>query len=106
MQPSGNVTADRNALYHQIQALAEQLIASEPHSPVPYLLRRAASWGPMALPQLYAELQRTGSMWDLVLQQLPGGIAAAANASGGAPTLSASPLPEATPAQPRPRGDY
>ncbi len=117
--PSGSVTSftpssaggvvDRQAIYRQILALAEQLIANEPHSPVPYLLRRAAAWGPMALPQLYAELQRSGSMWDLVLQQLPEGYAALpAAGSTVSPTsqssLAATPAP--APASPRPRGDY
>jgi type VI secretion system protein VasJ len=107
MVASGNAIADRNAAYRQILALAEQLIANEPHSPVPYLLRRAASWGPMALPQLYAELQRSGSMWDLVLQQLPG-FAPGSGGSAPSPTSTPSetPAPAAAPAATRPRGDY
>ncbi len=103
---SGNAIADRNAVYKQILSLAEQLIANEPHSPVPYLLRRAASWGPMALPQLYAELQRSGSMWDLVLRQLPEGGAVTGEQS--APAFQQAPAETSTtdsaPAQPR--GDY
>lgn len=109
MPSSMSTIADRNAAYRQIMMLAEQLIANEPHSPVPYLLRRAASWGPMALPQLYAELQRTGSMWDLVLQQLPSGFAEAPAASeGAAPTMSIAPTPTEAPASApkRSRGDY
>jgi type VI secretion system protein VasJ len=100
---------DRQAIYRQILALAEQLIANEPHSPVPYLLRRAAAWGPMALPQLYAELQRSGSMWDLVLQQLPEGFAALPAAGSTAAPSSVSsqaPTPAPAPTSPRPRGDY
>jgi hypothetical protein len=65
---------DRQAIYRQILALAERLIAKELHSLVPYLLRRAAACGPMSLPQLYAELQRSGSLQDLVMQQWPDGV--------------------------------
>ena len=102
---SMNTLADRTAVYRQILALAEQLIANEPHSPVPYLLRRAASWGPMALPQLYAELQRSGSMWDLVLRQLPEG--GAPTTGQGAPAIQeTSAETPTTDSSPRPRGDY
>lgn len=103
---SANAIADRGAVYRQILALAEQLIANEPHSPVPYLLRRAASWGPMALPQLYAELQRSGSMWDLVLRQLPEGGPAAAGQSAPAFQEAPAETPTTGPAPARPRGDY
>lgn len=103
---SGNAIADRNAVYRQILGLAEQLIANEPHSPVPYLLRRAASWGPMALPQLYAELQRSGSMWDLVLRQLPEG--GAVTGEQGTPAFQQAPAETTTTdsAPTQPRGDY
>jgi type VI secretion system protein VasJ len=103
---SGQSIADRNGIYRQIVTLAEVLIAMEPHSPVPYLLRRAASWGPMPLPQLYGELQRSGSMWDLVLQQLPEGAVSAGGASKGLPTPVYTPAPEPEAAPPHPRGDY
>lgn len=103
---SANTIADRGAVYRQILALAEQLIANEPHSPVPYLLRRAASWGPMALPQLYAELQRSGSMWDLVLRQLPEGGSAAAEQSAPAFQEAPAETPTTDTATSRPRGDY
>jgi len=103
-QSSSADLVDREGIYQQILELAGQLIANEPHSPVPYLLRRAAAWGPMALPQLYAELQRSGSMWDLVLQQLPEGGATAPATYARAPT--AAPVEAPAPTAGQPRGDY
>ncbi len=89
--PAG-VPAGRAEAYRQIIAAAEFLTALEPHSPVPYLLRRAASWGGMSLPQLYVELQRTGSAWDLVLAGMPGaGAAGASPASAPAAAAGAAP---------------
>jgi hypothetical protein len=60
----------------------------------------------MPLPQLYGELQRSGSMWDLVLQQLPEGAVSAGGASKGLPTPVYTPAPEPEAAPPHPRGDY
>jgi type VI secretion system protein VasJ len=91
--------AGRADAYRQIVAAADYLIAVEPHSPVPYLLRRAASWGGMALPQLYVELQKTGSAWDLVLGGLPEGSQASASSASTAP---ASETPSTRPV----RGDF
>jgi type VI secretion system protein VasJ len=88
----GGAPSGRAEAYRQIVAAADYLIAVEPHSPVPYLLRRAAAWGGMALPQLYVELQRSGSVWDFVLGGVP---------EGGAPS-SAPAIAEAAP----PRGDF
>jgi predicted component of type VI protein secretion system len=98
--PPAGIPAGRAEAYRQIIAAAEFLTAIEPHSPVPYLLRRAASWGGMSLPQLYVELQRTGSAWDLVLAGMPEvGAAGAMQAVASA----AAPAPAASPAQ---HGDF
>ena len=48
----------RNEAYATLSALADYLSAVEPHSPTPYLLRRAVSWGRMPLPELMAEIIR------------------------------------------------
>ena len=40
-------------MLHQI---ADFLAREEPHSPTSYLVRRAAAWGNLSLPELYAEL--------------------------------------------------
>lgn len=105
--------ASRADAYRAISAAADLLRAVEPHSPVSYLLQRAVSWGAMPLPALYAELQRAGTVWDLVLQPLPEGGAPVADAprtyTAPPPAPSAAPVaePEPAPAAPsRPRGDF
>lgn len=47
---------DRDRAYHVLADIAEFLARVEPHSPVPYLLRRAVAWGGMDAAALYREL--------------------------------------------------
>ncbi|HKO58954.1 MAG TPA: type VI secretion system protein TssA [Thermoanaerobaculia bacterium] len=42
--------------YQQLALAADYLLRTEPHSPVPYLIKRAISWGNMSLAELLAEL--------------------------------------------------
>lgn len=49
---------DRNEAYVTLEALADYLVAVEPHSPTPFLLRRAARWGRMPLPEVLAEVMQ------------------------------------------------
>ena len=49
---------DRNEAYATLEALAEYLARLEPHSPTPFLLRRAVRWGRMPLPEVLAEVLR------------------------------------------------
>lgn len=49
---------NRNEAYATLDALADYLSLVEPHSPTPYLLRRAVNWGRMPLPELMAEIIR------------------------------------------------
>jgi hypothetical protein len=42
--------------YHRLAVVADYLATLEPHSPVPYLLRRAGEWGNMNTAELYHEL--------------------------------------------------
>lgn len=46
----------RKQAYAQLNAAAATLAAIEPHSPVPYLIRRAVEWGALNTAQLYDEL--------------------------------------------------
>jgi type VI secretion system protein ImpA len=46
----------RAEAYRRLAEVADYLIRSEPHSPAPYLIRRAISWGGMTLEQLLPEL--------------------------------------------------
>jgi len=50
--------------YRQLSDAANYLLRTEPHSPVPYLVKRAISWGNMSLAELLAEF--VGSPDDLV----------------------------------------
>jgi len=49
---------NRKEAYATLELLADYLSAVEPHSPTPYLLRRAVKWGSMPLPELMAEIIR------------------------------------------------
>ena len=46
----------RAEAYRRLAEVADFLIRTEPHSPAPYLIRRAISWGGMTLEQLLPEL--------------------------------------------------
>jgi type VI secretion system protein ImpA len=48
--------ADRNHAYELLDAVAQYLARTEPHSPTPYLLKRAVAWGGMPLPELMREV--------------------------------------------------
>lgn len=52
------VIHDRDQAYRLILEVAEFLARTEPHSPTPYLLRRAHSWGMMPLHELLSEMTR------------------------------------------------
>jgi type VI secretion system protein ImpA len=62
---SGALTAgpirSRAEAYRRLSEAAEYLIKTEPHSPVPYLVRRAIGWGNMNLQDLLPELVRNNS---------------------------------------------
>lgn len=49
---------NRDEAYATLEAIADYLSRIEPHSPTPYLLRRAVNWGRMPLPELMAEIVR------------------------------------------------
>jgi type VI secretion system protein ImpA len=51
-----NAVAARNAIYAQLRNTAELLIQLEPHSPIPYLIRKAVELGELSYPQLMARL--------------------------------------------------
>lgn len=57
--PSGQVfrePASREEAYRQLLLIAEYLARTEPHSPVPYLIRRGVEWGSKPLSELLGEL--------------------------------------------------
>jgi type VI secretion system protein ImpA len=50
--------SSREEAYQTLEALADYLSQTEPHSPTPYLIRRAVNWGRMSLRQLMDEIVR------------------------------------------------
>ena len=58
--PSGPIRS-RVQAYQRLVEAAEYLQRTEPHSPVPYLVKRAVSWGNMDLIQLLGELVAEGN---------------------------------------------
>jgi predicted component of type VI protein secretion system len=52
---SGPIRSREDA-YRQLSEIADYLAKVEPHSPTPYLVRRAVSWGEMSLAELLKEL--------------------------------------------------
>jgi type VI secretion system protein ImpA len=56
----------RAEAYQVLAEVADFLIRSEPHSPVPYLVSRAVTWGSMPLHELLADLVRnTGELTEI-----------------------------------------
>jgi len=53
---SGGAIASRAEAYHRLREAADYLMRTEPHSPVPYLVRRAVNWGNLSLAELLEEL--------------------------------------------------
>lgn len=59
--------SSRDEAYRVLEAVAGYLERTEPHSPVPLLVRRAISWGAMPLPQLLAELMQDPALTTRLL---------------------------------------
>ena len=53
---SGGAITTRAGAYQTLALVADFLARIEPHSPTPYLVRRAIAWGNMSLAELYGEL--------------------------------------------------
>lgn len=58
-RPAGAV-ASRDEAYRRLAEAAEYLMRTEPHSPTPYLVRRAVAWGGKSLADLIEEFLRDG----------------------------------------------
>lgn len=56
--------------YRMLQEAADYLMRTEPHSPTPYLVRRAVAWGHMSLVDLLAEIVQTPSDLKAIYQLL------------------------------------
>lgn len=61
---------NRDEAYQTLEALAQYLATIEPHSPTPYLIRRAVNWGRLPLPELMAEIMREEGDLNRMVQLL------------------------------------
>jgi hypothetical protein len=60
----------REQAYGVLGEVAAYLERIEPHSPTPYLIRRAIAWGGMNLPQVFADTLTNGKDLSLLLDIL------------------------------------
>jgi type VI secretion system ImpA family protein len=65
-----NSFESREQAYRTLEEVATYLERIEPHSPTPYLIRRAISWGSMSLPQVLADALANGKDISLLLDVL------------------------------------
>src|SRR6185503_19324890 len=54
---SGPIRSRADA-YRRLSEAADYLLRTEPHSPTPYLVKRAVEWGNMSLPELLQQIVR------------------------------------------------
>jgi len=73
----GGPVRSRAEAYQRLAEIADYLLSVEPHSPAPYLIRRAVAWGSMSLMELLQELvqdkQDLRSIYSLLGIQEGGG---------------------------------
>ncbi|MDQ3744790.1 MAG: hypothetical protein M3444_10440, partial [Acidobacteriota bacterium] len=65
----------RAEAYQRLAEAADYLLRTEPHSPTPYLVRRAVEWGSMSLSELLQQIVRNdGEMQEInrLLRLAPG----------------------------------
>lgn len=62
--------ASRQSLYQQIAEIAQRLEQLEPHSPVPYLLRRAVAVGMLPFPEMIKSFVRDQSVLEEMAREL------------------------------------
>jgi type VI secretion system protein ImpA len=55
---AGGPIRSRADAYRRLSDAAEYLLRTEPHSPTPYLVKRAVEWGTMTLPELLQQIVR------------------------------------------------
>lgn len=65
------IPAGRDDAYYQLGVVADYLSRTEPHSPVPALLRRAIEWGQMPFADLMDELTHNNNEMQTLLLRKP-----------------------------------
>jgi type VI secretion system ImpA family protein len=61
---------NRAEAYLMLQQAADYLLLTEPHSPTPYLVKRAVSWGNMSLAELLSEIVKDESDMRMISELL------------------------------------
>ena len=61
---AGGPIRSRAEAYQRLSEAADYLLRTEPHSPTPYLVRRAVAWGSMSLFELYRQIIRNEGEMD------------------------------------------
>ncbi|GGC13531.1 type VI secretion system protein TssA [Pseudoduganella buxea] len=69
--PAGDIISGRADAYRRLAQVADYLAATEPHSPVPALLRRAVRWGALPFEALIAELTYNNNEIGQLLLRAP-----------------------------------
>ncbi|MCE7629256.1 hypothetical protein LZT04_15505, partial [Vibrio fluvialis] len=87
---SQEALASREQAFAELQRIADYFLATEPHSPIYLLLKRAIRWGGMSLPELLEELVGDNNAVQQRIEQLAGLESAQHQASrAAAPVASA-----------------
>jgi type VI secretion system ImpA family protein len=76
MPPQDFQIRTREQAYRLLHEIADFLVENDPHSPTPYLIRRAASWGDMPFDALISELVRDRNGLSDLAQLLDLGVPA------------------------------
>ena len=58
-RPASAAILSRAEAFQRLNEAADYLLRTEPHSPVPYLVRRAVTWGNLSLPAAGRAAQKT-----------------------------------------------
>ncbi|HQR05709.1 MAG TPA: type VI secretion system ImpA family N-terminal domain-containing protein [Gemmatales bacterium] len=64
--PVTNVTSNREQLYQQLKQIADNLERIDPHSPVPFLIRRTVELRALKFPNLVEVLKKDASVLDFM----------------------------------------
>jgi type VI secretion system protein ImpA len=67
---AGNRTRTRAEAYAQLEEIAAFLHQNDPHSPTPYLIWRAVSWGNLHFDELLPELVRDQGELSAIIKLL------------------------------------
>ena len=78
--------SDREQAYAKLSEIAEYLVRTEPHSPGPYLIRKAVEWSRLSTADLYRDLfvKHRGELHIFELLGIAGGDANGQGGTGGA----------------------